>query len=274
LIPSRVKKSRPFVLVRHHPGVAAWAAILVGAIGIMSSYYLRTPDLYDQRYQRWMRLRGTDAVQAALAEIGPGIPEPRIQAVPTDPIIAGWYNGTTHTVAFTTNRELSDFELVEIAAHESVHAIFAQEGLVPSSKTHQDFFRVVNETTAFVLGAYIAGDVVSKQGGDGRSFSSFLVQWHRNACDPDLPDSTYNYYLAPGRPGSADFDRHEWWVMLTHYGPTQLVDAVDLICCQNPDPTDAVKAVARRFMRTDLAPRDRPIYEEFQRTARRWDEAL
>ena len=55
--------------------------------------------------------------------------------------------------------------------------------------------------------------------------------------------------------------------------PTQLVDTVDLICCQNPDPTDAVKAVARRYMRTDLAPRDRPIYEEFQRTARRWNEA-
>ena len=38
------------------------------------------------------------------------------------------------------------------------------------------------------------------------------------------------------------------------------------------DPTEAAKAITQRFKRTDLAPKNRPIREEFERTRARWPE--
>jgi hypothetical protein len=45
------------------------------------------------------------------------------------------------------------------------------------------------------------------------------------------------------------------------------------MCFLHSDPTETAMAITQRFMRTDLAPRDRSIYEEFERTRARWPEA-
>ena len=44
------------------------------------------------------------------------------------------------------------------------------------------------------------------------------------------------------------------------------------MCYVHSDPTEAARAITQRFMRTDLAPRDRPILEEFERTRALWAE--
>jgi len=45
------------------------------------------------------------------------------------------------------------------------------------------------------------------------------------------------------------------------------------MCYLHSDPTGAARAITQRFMRTDLAPTDRSIYEEFERTRALWPEA-
>ncbi len=80
----------------------------------------------------------------------------------------------------------------------------------------------------------------------------------------------FSRYLAPGRVVSGEFDRDEWHATLIHFGPVELVDAVYKICCLHSDPTDAAKAIAKRFMRINLAPKDKPIFEEFERRRQRW----
>ncbi len=273
LIPKRVKTSRAAQLARLHPGFAAWLLIFAGVGGVVANEWIGPPNRFDNpaRFERWIQKKGTAAVQAALAEIGSGMVAPEVKAQPLPTSVAGTYNRQSHTITFSTSSFFPEFDLMDTAAHECVHAIFTKEKLIPPySETHGDFFALVNETTAYVLGAYISGDAWSKQGADGRLWSAYMIQFYRNACDPDLPDNWYNKFLAPGRPNSGDFDREEWRSVLIHFPPLQLVDAVDLICCQNPDPTDAAKAIAKRFMRTDLDPRDRPIFEEFERRRQRW----
>lgn len=60
--------------------------------------------------------------------------------------------------------------------------------------------------------------------------------------------------------------------MLIHFGPLQVVDEVYQMCYLHSDPTEAARAITKRFMRTDLEPRDKPIFEEFERTKLRWNE--
>ncbi len=197
-----------------------------------------------------------------------------MRAEPFDELYAACYTYADSAVTFNSEHEFFEFELIDSAAHESVHAIIHQNGLRPDSTTHEDFFAMVDETAASVLGAHIAGEVWSSSGRDGSALTEFLYQRYRRSCDSADPDSRFNQYLAPGRVASGDFDRDTWHSALIHFGPVELVDAVYQICCLHSDPTDAAKAIAKRFMRINLEPRDKPIFEEFERTRRRWDERV
>jgi hypothetical protein len=227
-----------------------------------------SPDRNPVRYQKWLQQKGTEAVQASLAEIGAGITVPSVRARPIDDWIVGTYQRGDRVVTFNSTKEFSDTFLLEVAAHESVHAIFDQRRLQPHSTTHGEFFGLVNETAAYVLGAHIAGDAWGRLGHRGRALSGKLIQDHLWACDPSNPDSMYSRYLAPGRRKAEALDRDRWHSILIHYAPLDLIDAIDQICREHPLPTAAAEAIARRFMRTDLCAADQAIFEEFERRKR------
>ncbi len=273
LVPGRLKRSKGARLVRRYPGLSAWL-LMFAAVGLaIGGPSFTTPRLEDEplRYQRWLERRGTSAVQATLARIGSHVDIDAVRARPREPWIGGVYFLRENAIEFNSEMEYDETRLLKIAAHECVHAIINQHSFQPYSATHGDYYSLVNETAAYVLGAHIAGDVWRRRGHDGHALTGTLIFLHRDTCDPAIPDSLYNRFLAPGRPQSGDFAREFWHGMLIHFAPVELVDAVDEICCRHTDPTDAARAICERFMRPDPPdPRDRRILEEFERRQARW----
>jgi hypothetical protein len=276
LVPAPLRRSRAGRLARAHPALAAWAAIFAAfglaaaAQGLVEPHYRWEPE----RYQRWLARRGALAVKATLGEIGPSARIPSVRAESMGDWIGGTYNPSSFEVTFNSDHQWPDFFLLETAAHECVHAIILQNNLQPPSTTHGDYFLMVNETAASVLGAFITGTTYSRPGVDGSIVTEVLFQFHRSQCDPADPEGEFTAYLTPGRVASGDFDHWTWYAELVHFGaPLPLVDAIYEICYLHSDPTEAARIIAQRFMREDLDPRDQAIFEEFERTRRRWDEA-
>ena len=273
LIPDRVKASRAIQLARRHPGFAGWVLIFAGATASIAGLQFVEPHYRwePERYQKWLEREGTRTIRAALAEIGPSVKIPSIHARPHGEWIAGYYTLATGEITFNSSVEHIPFFLLDTAAHECVHGIFVQNNLTPKHAFDDDYFTLVNEVAASVLGAHITGAVLSRDGRDGSVATEALFRMYRRDCDPAEPDGMYNSYLTPVRIASGDFDRNRWRSALIHFGaPLQLVDGVYDICYLESDPVDAAREISRRYMTRDLAPRDRPILEEFERTRQRW----
>ncbi len=272
-IPGWVKRSRYAQFAGRQPGWSAWLLVFAAVGTLIASRGIVTPhpDSHPIRYERWLEKKGSGTVNAVLVEIGPEIHVPTVRAQPINDMYVAYYTGWDRAVTFNSEYEYFDYELMDVAAHECVHAIFHQQGLIP--KKYDAYFTMVNETAAEVLGAHIAGDVWSRKGDKGSVLTEVLIQKYRRGCNPANPDSYYSRYLAPGRRESDDFIRERWHSVLIHYGPLQLVDEIDKICLRKPDPIDAARAIANRFMRTDLMRRDVPILEEFRRRQRQWPAA-
>ena len=268
-----MKTTRPVQLIRSHPGVAAWLVIFAALGGVVATHEpaVPSPRLHQARYQKWLEREGTRTIRAALAEIGPSVTIPSIQAQPIRAGILGSYTLGTGEITFNSTIEYHPVQLLDTAAHECVHGIFVQNNLTPEHSFGDDYLSLVDEVAAYVLGAHITGAVLSRDGYDSSIVTEALFRMYRSACDPTNPDSMFNHYLVPGPIPPDDFDRDGWHSVLIHFGaPLQLVDGIYDICYLESDPVDAARKISQRYMTRNLAPRDRPILEEFERTRQRW----
>lgn len=268
LIPARLKTSRCGRLAAAHPGLAAWLFILAGLAPLIATHEPATPHptVHPALYQKWLVRKGTETIRASLVGIGPSVEVPTVQAAPIEQSTLGTYNLRTSEITFNSSLEYEEIDLLYTSAHELVHGIFHQNKLWQELPADEDFFWLVNEIAAYVLGAYIAGDAWSRRGIDGSVVTEHLFLQYRLACDPDVPTSRYCQFLTTDAVASGKFDRDEWHSMLIHFGaPLQLVDAVYEICYLNSDPVEAARTISRRFMTRNLAPRDRHLLEEFER---------
>ena len=225
LVPKRVKASRALQLARRHPGFAGWVLIFAGATASIAGLQFVEPHYRwePERYQKWLSRRGAQTIRTALAEIGPSVTIPSIQAQPERAGILGSYALGTGEITFNSSIEYHPVQLLETAAHECVHGIFVQNKLTPEDFIRDDYLTLVNEVAAYVLGAHITGAVLSRDGYDSSIVTEALFQMYRGACDPANPDSTYNHYLVPGLIPPDDRDRNEWHSVLIHFGaPLQL----------------------------------------------------
>jgi hypothetical protein len=276
LIPARVKGSRGAQLARRHPAFAAWLVVFAGLGVVIATHEPAVPHprIHQARYQKWLEREGARTIRTALAEIGPSVKIPSVEAQPIEASTLGFYTFNSDGITFNSSLEYDPIGLLDVAAHECVHGIFDQNNLVPNESLDFDYVVLVYEVAAYVLGAHITGAVLSRDGRDGSIATERLFQDYRRACDPADPDSMYNLFLTPNRIASHEFDRDEWLSELVHFGaPLALVDGVYEICYLESDPVDAARKIAQRFLRRDLAPRDRPILEEFERTKARWSSA-
>ena len=131
-----------------------------------------------------------------------------------------------------------------------MHAIFDHAGL-DSDYGSRDWARcqLVEETTAYVLGAYIAGASRTRQGGDGQALTSRLIEHYREACDWSSPKCPRRKLWEQGvAEGYESIDPWDAFSVAIHFGPVELVDAIDQICRENPDPWVAAHVVAERYI--------------------------
>ena len=108
---------------------------------------------------------------------------------------------------------------------------------------------VVEEVAAEVLGAHIAGRVMTLRGGDGEALTARLVREFRDACDMSVPGNLRRriWFYATRH----DFEKRApdlLYSIATHHGPVEMVDEMDEICREHRDPWEAAHVIADRFV--------------------------
>jgi len=190
------------------------------------------------------------AVGNSLKVIGHGVQVSKVRVRPLKHSTLATYNRIHNSVEFTTDYSFRAEWVLQTAAHESVHAMFDQALLNPTSP-NADWERwiLVQEVTAEVLGAHIAGRVRTLNGGNGEALTKMLIARYRNVCDRSSNESIHRrIWIAAIRMGVDRIDQDYAYSVAIHFGPAELVDAIDQICRENPDPWDAAHVVAERYI--------------------------
>ena len=256
-------------VIRRQPGLTAWCCIFLAVtIGIRASDRQSTPEpVHKTPQQRWLQARGAEAVAKTLATIGHGIEIDLVEAKPLEEGVLGHYRHSEKAIAVNSNIVFSETELLDVAGHECVHAIFHQADVWPQS-ANRGRYRLLNEAAAYVLGAHIAGRVWSCRGFDGGALTIRLIAEYREACDPSLPTSVHWMIAASyGPDGRSWLTTEEELSWSGHFGSPAIVDEMDRICRINYDPLDAARAIADRFKGAD------PENEEGTPVANSWPPA-
>jgi hypothetical protein len=155
-------------------------------------------------------------------------------------------------VVFNSAFEFTEDELLAISGHECVHAIFDQADLhrYPQECDPWTCF-LIEETSAYVIGADIAGRVRERRGGDGAALTQSLLVQYRRMCDVYDPQSIHQLlwrYLTQNGEDSVELEAQ--LSISIHFPSASLVDEVAAICRSSHDPHAAAEAIAGRFWPT------------------------
>jgi len=237
--------------IRQQSGFLAWILVfcLVGA-QIQVEDALRdeirfSPTVQDRMVEKMARR----AVARSLDVVGHGVRVSGVRVWPTQPHSAAQYCLGEDRIEFSPGLLFTADQMLHTSAHETVHAIFDQANLNPySSDPAWESRLLFEEVTAYVLGGHIAGTVQALQGGDGQALTRRLVAEYRSRCtwsDSGLRRLVWRYAT---RLGADKIDPEAAYSIAIHYGPPEMVDAIDQICRENPDPWEAAHVVAERYI--------------------------
>ena len=251
----RIDASCAVVQVRRHPGIAAWCLLWVLLLPQLRVWRgLPAPNQPSPTEQAaWLRDRTEDAVHKVLRVIEHGVTIREIGVRRLEPrVLACYWNGY-HQIDISSEICFSKDELLSTVSHECVHAIFDQAHLergCPRAKWPAR--QLIEETTAYVLGAHIAGIVRTREGGNGRALTEKLLSEYRSSCDPMDPESMHQKVAA--KHGTDDEYPPDLEMSISiHFGSPELVDRIDAICRANPDPWEAARAVAEIYFMSEEA---------------------
>ena len=105
-----------------------------------------------------------EAVRRSLQVIGHGARVSITTVQPLEPITIAQYSRGDNSIRFQAGRFFDAEQMLHTAAHETVHAIFNKVDLNPYSPSPVWESRLlVEEMTAEILGAHIAGDGANAQ---------------------------------------------------------------------------------------------------------------
>jgi hypothetical protein len=187
------------------------------------------------------------AVRDSLAVIGHGIDVDSIAVRRING--SGAYDPEENEIVVGAHVDRDQEYLLVIAAHETVHALFSQSSLERDKREYPEYWLQVEETTAYILGAHIAGRALSRRGGNGEALTRDLLAEYRDLCDPDNPDSHRHRIEAHRRAPEDSGDSHLWIFQLdVHFGPLEMVDGISEICRSVDDPWIAAHRVGQRYL--------------------------
>lgn len=239
-------------IIRRQTALRLWCFVYVlcGVAIQLSTVSAEAPVYVLTEENRCVQVAARSAVERSLEVIGHGVKVARIDVGPTVPCAAAQYTPGSAEVRFSPEVFFDADEMLLTAAHESVHAIFDQAGLNPySSNPVWDTRLLAEEVAAEVLGAHIAGEVRTRQGGDGDALTREAIRHFRDASDWSNPTSirqrVWRWAIKVGPEKlNADVVRS----IAVHYGPVEMIDAMDRICREHPDPWVAAHVIAERFI--------------------------
>lgn len=237
---------------RRQPGVALWILVLsVVAVQIQvwagpaegPEYVLTEQDLC-------LRQSARSAINSSLDVIGHGVRVSSVDVGPLDLVGIAQYRMGHSEVRFSNDYFFSAEQLLLVAAHECVHALFDQADLNPYwGDPLWDHRLLVEEVAAEVLGAHIAGRVKTLRGGDGGGFTAREVKRFREASDISNPTSIRRrVWRWAIKAGVENLNAEVVRSIAIHHGPVEMIDEMDRICREHPDPWDAAHVIAERFI--------------------------
>lgn len=189
-----------------------------------------------------LRRSARGAVRSVLSEIGNGLTVRSVEVMKLDD--SAYYHTREDKVIFSSRVAWNEDTLLGAAGHEATHVLWAR--LRPRKELDVGYENLINEMTAYVLGAHLAGRVRTREGGNGDALRARLIDDYRLACDDSHPKSARN--LAAGkwvfmRGDLADPDFYQ------HWGSVQMVDEIDAICSRHPrNAVTAAQAIADRYL--------------------------
>jgi hypothetical protein len=154
----------------------------------------------------------------------------------------GSWDGST--IALNTTKAPGGTLLLVAAAHECVHAMLDEGQLITTDPTVRH--RVVEETTATVLGTFLASRVLTRRAQDGGAFLAAELVRFRQHClvsgwraDGSHLDA---FFKGPGTLSS-----EQRLLQTIYFPPLALADDVIQICRESSDPWDVLRTISRKY---------------------------
>jgi len=239
--------------LRKRPG-SALAITLAAALStqiLLGGFQTLAAGGAETEHRAWIHARALSTLEDVLAVIGDDVSISTLEVQSMREGVLGSYLRSTRTVTITDRLTFADNDLLEIMAHEVVHAMFDQKdwhsyyGL-----RNQASYVLKEETAAYVLGAHIAGLAKTRRRGDGAALAEKLVSDYRSACDPMNPHSVHRW-VSETHNTEASLSADRQMSISVHFGSPKLVDEIDQICRNNPDPWDAALVIAETYLMPD-----------------------
>ena len=231
-------------------GLAVFAGCWIRLVGA-------APNVDSREYEppQDVRLAARAAIDVAdiLEVIGHGVSIRSIEAPRIDDRWSARYRIKEQRILVSSALHFSDDQMLTIMGHECAHALFFQLDLLDDwSEEYWWYQHVVHETAATVIGAHVAGAVRSRRGGDGAALIEKCLREEKAASQH------YKDFLRIDRKRpSGAYLRHDGpWVTRAFrtggfFGAEDLIDEMDQICREHPDPVVAARIIAERFHNVD-----------------------
>ncbi len=229
--------------------------ILGGALVVLWIAVVALPLLHQYRSERSRReargeqvfTRASRDVRAVLDLIGHGVTVEDVVLQPGNDLFTAGYSRKARSIAINPDHDWEDDDLLLGMAHECVHALFHQLGVLPERPPSRNHL-LVEETAAYVLGAHLAGEVMTRRGEDGRAFAEREIHQYRALCDQESPDGAKRRYLREVEQRlQGRFDPDVWYQIAVHYGSGELVDGVNTVYRKHDDPWPAAHEIADTY---------------------------
>ena len=241
--------------MRKHPVSVSMCLLLASPLAIVWSEKVLTCFKIAEPVQWDMRLtaRATMDIKDLLAVVGHGVTVSSVESREYEREFAAAYRVADRRVKVESGNEFGEETLLFVMGHECAHAMFLQGGFLEHNPDMASYQHLVHEVAADVLGAHLAGRVVSRRGEDGAALTRNLIEetqivGRRYPISP----SSINKNISTEWDGNVrTYVGNGYWLD-PNCGAEKLIDAVDQICREHEDLWEAARAIASELHNVDM----------------------
>jgi hypothetical protein len=212
-------------------------------------------DIHIEEPAEWdMRLaaRATMDIKDLLEVIGHGVTVSSVRAREYDDGYAAAYFWDRRVIV-DSECEFSDDTLLFVMGHECAHAMLVQGGFLKDDPSLAAYQRLAHEVAADVLGAHLAGRVVSRRGEDGAELTVNLLEETRIVGQSYSPEAAaVKKYISTKWDGNLRTYVGDGQWLDPNCGAEKLIVATDRICRQHDDLWEAARAIANEIYNVDM----------------------
>ena len=239
-------------MMRRRPDLVALCLLSTFYFGLYLSEQVQpgvgAPVQHDMR----LAARAAMDIKDLVSVIGHGVTVSSVEAMPFGREFAAAYRIEDRRVLVESDCEFSDDTLLFVMGHECAHALFKQHGFLEANPDIAPHQRCVHEVAADVLGAHLAGRVRSLRGGDGARLTENLVEETRieSRAYASAPVKI-KHRIQTNWDGVVRTSLGSELRLKPKFGAERLINRIDRICGEHPDPWEAAQTIADELHNVD-----------------------